>query len=224
VSTTGPISIVVVEDHRVLAEALEGSLSAQTGMEVVGTVSTLRDALELVSERSPDVVLMDVRLPDGDGVTGTAQVLQRSPRTKVIVLSASTGVEVIARAVEAGAAGFLPKTTPLQEVIDAIVRADAGAALFAPHVLREVTAHLRDQHRRPGADLTRREHEVLQLLADATTTDAIAEELVLSTHTVRNHVRNILGKLGAHSKLEAVAIAVREGLVEVSAQSRGERS
>lgn len=212
------ISIVVVEDHQVLAEALEGALSAQAGMEVIGTAGTLREALELVSRRAPDVVLMDVRLPDGDGASGTQQVLERSPRAKVIVLSAATGVEVISRAVEAGAAGFLPKTTPLQEVIEAIVRANSGAALFSPAVLRDVTVHLRDQHRRPGADLTPRELEVLQLLADAATTEGIAQQLVLSTHTVRNHVRNILGKLGAHSKLEAVAVAVREGLVEVTAR------
>jgi DNA-binding NarL/FixJ family response regulator len=216
VTDTGAIRIVVVEDHMVLAEALEGALSAQDGMQVVGTVSTLQDALELIALQRPDVVLMDVRLPDGDGASGTVQVLERSPRTKVIVLSAATGVEVISRAVEAGAAGFLPKTTPLQEVIEAIVRANSGAALFSPSMLREVTTHLRDQHRRPGADLTPRELEVLQLLADAATTDGIAQHLVLSTHTVRNHVRNILGKLGAHSKLEAVAIAVREGLVQVT--------
>lgn len=208
-----PITVVVVDDHQALADALDLTLSADPRLAVIGTVGTVREAMRLISVEAPDVLLMDVHLPDGDGLHGIRQVLRTEPRTKVIVLSADEGVDVISEAVTAGAAGFIPKTAPLKDIVEGIVRVHGGGVLFAPETLLQVSAHL--TRPRTGWDLTPREREVLQLLAEGIATEGIADRLVVSTHTVRNHIRGILAKLHAHSRLEAVAIAVREELVAV---------
>ena len=208
-----PITVVLVEDHQVLADALELTLSADHRLTVVGTVGTVEAAIELVAGEPPDVVLMDIHLPGVDGLDGIHEVLRIAPTTRVIVLSADEAVDVIATAVAAGAAGYIPKTAPLRDIVAGIVRVHGGGVLFAPETLVRVSAHLRQP--RTGGDLTPREREVLQLLAEGIATEGIAQRLVVSSHTVRNHIRSILAKLDAHSRLEAVAIAVREQLVAV---------
>lgn len=209
-----PVRIVIVDDHQLVADALAETLAAVPAFEVAGVAPDLAGGMQLIAATRPDVVIMDVRLPDGDGAAGTAEALRRAPETRVLVLSAEAGIEVIARAVEAGAAGFLPKTTPLGDLVDAVHRVHEGAVLFAPGQLRDVAHHLRQAEQRIGNDLSAREREVLHLLSAGTSTQDMADALFLSTHTVRNHVRNISAKLGAHSKLEAVAIATREGLLD----------
>ena len=209
------MQVLVVEDHQVLAEALSGALATHPSIDVAGTAGTLAEAYRHVETTPPDIALMDVRLPDGDGAAGTADVLVRAPDTQVVILSAVTGIEMMARAVEAGAAGFVAKSEPLDTLTSAILRVHAGEALFPPETLRQVASHLREARQRPGSDLTPREVEVLALLASGIATDDIADRLVVSVHTVRNHIRNVLAKLHAHTKLEAVAIAVRERLVDV---------
>lgn len=214
-ASTDRVRVLVVEDHQVMADALTEALASHPAIEVIGTDGTLEEARRRVEHRAPDVVLMDVRLPDGDGAAGTAELLALAPQAQVVILSALTGIDVIARAVEAGASGFVSKTEPLETLTSAILRVHEGEALFSVETLSAVASHLRRGRRRPGADLTEREREVLALLAAGTSTEAIAERLVLSVHTVRNHVRNLLTKLHAHTKLEAVAIALRERLVEI---------
>lgn len=209
----GPARIVVVDDHQLVAEALAETLAAVDGFEVAGTAPDLASGIRLIAAAQPEVVIMDVRLPDGDGAAGTADALRVSPGSRVIVLSAESGIDVVARAVESGACGFLPKTTPLHELVVAVHRVLAGVALFAPGMLREVAEHLRRAESQDTQDLSPREREVLHLLAAGTSTQEMADQLYLSTHTIRNHVRNLSAKLGAHSKLEAVAIATRTGLL-----------
>ncbi|MFA9429873.1 response regulator [Egicoccus sp. AB-alg2] len=211
--TADSTRVLLVEDHRVLAEALAEALGAATGVEVCGIATTLAEAHTLTAACEPDVVVMDVRLPDGDGADGVPDLLRLRPEAKVVLLSASTSRDVRARAVEAGAAGFLPKTAGLAQILEAIERVDEGAVLFSPEDVRLAADHLRRQHRRGGL-LTPREREVLRLLAEGASTEDIAARLVISPHTVRNHVRHIIEKLGVHTKLEAVAVATREGLVE----------
>lgn len=211
-----PIAIVLVEDHQLVADALASTLSSQEDLVVLGVASTLAEGLALVRQQCPDVVVMDVRLPDGDGASGTAQVMEACPDTKVVVMSAETGVEIVARAVTAGAAGFVAKAAGLSELGRAIRQAHAGASAFSPRMLTRVAAHLRSGQRGFGRDLTAREREILQGLAEANTIEAMADRLVLSQHTIRNHVRNVLTKLDAHSQLEAVVIATREGLVDIA--------
>jgi DNA-binding NarL/FixJ family response regulator len=211
---SGPTRIVIVDDHQVVAEALAETLGAVEAFEVAGTAADLAGGLALIAEVRPDVVILDVRLPDGDGAAGTADVLRAVPSAKVLVLSAETGLDVVARAIEGGAAGFLTKTTPLHELVEAVHRVDGGAVLYTAELLRDVAQHLRRAEQRVGQDLSARELEVLELLRTGTSTQDMASTLHLSTHTVRNHVRNISAKLGAHSKLEAVAVATREGLFD----------
>jgi len=209
------IRTVIVDDHAVFAEALSQALSRQPDVTPVGVAGTIADGLALVRDLLPDVVLMDVHLPDGDGTAAVAQIHAEAPEIAVIVLTGAPSLEHLSRAVEAGASGFLAKSEQLRDVAAAIRRVHGGAVLFDATTLRSVAAHLRERDHGPGADLTTREREVLQLLAAGAATETIAESLVLSLHTVRNHVRNILAKLRAHTKLEAVIIALRHGLIDL---------
>jgi DNA-binding NarL/FixJ family response regulator len=211
------ITVVIVEDHVMVGEGLAAALSSDLDLEVVAVAATLAEGVALVQAHRPDVVLMDYRLPDGDGACGTVAVKQASPETQVVMLTALGSQEVLVRAIEAGCSGFLHKTRPIAEVRTAVRRAHAGEVLFSADTLADVVGGLRRRPAGPGAQLTRREVEVLALLGAGASTTQIAERLVVSMHTVRNHVRNILGKLGAHSKLEAVAIAAREGIVDLDA-------
>lgn len=210
---TSGVRVLIVEDHQIVAEALTEALDAHGRIEVVATAGSLEQARHLVVSTVPDVVLLDVQLPDGDGAAGTADILELAPQTKVVILSALTDIEVIARGVEAGAVGFVSKNEPLEVLRSSVLRAHRGEALFTSQMLAAVVAHLRDRAHRPGRDLTAREHEVLELLAAGESTEDIAERLVLSVHTVRNHVRNLMAKLHARTKLEAVAVALRLRLI-----------
>ena len=203
--------MVLVDDHQVFAQALRDTL-AHHDIEVVGVADRLGSVAALVERLRPQVVVMDVRLPDGDGTQAAAELVARSPGTKVLLLSASTSPDLLARAVEAGAAGFLPKTASLPQVVDGIHQIASGRVLFTPHQLRSATNAMKD--RDDGAtELTPREREVLELLARPCSTDEIAARLVISPHTVRNHVRNLTAKLRVHTKLEAVTLAIRNGWV-----------
>ncbi|TMK19984.1 MAG: response regulator transcription factor, partial [Actinobacteria bacterium] len=146
------------------------------------------------------VVLMDYELPDGDGATATQRIKSEMPETQVVMVTSFDDESVLVRAIEAGASGFITKHKAIQEVSSAVRAAKAGEAF--PRGL--------------GADLTPRESEVLKMLAEGVSNQKIAEKLVVSMHTVRNHVQNVITKLGAHSKLEAVATAMREGLLRHS--------
>lgn len=213
-----PITVAIVEDHVMVGEGLASALETEPDLTVVGIGSTLAEGLALVRLHRPDVVLMDYRLPDGDGASGTAIVKEAFPDTQVVLLTALGSHEVLTRAMEAGCSGFLHKTRPVDELRMAVRRAHAGETLFTREELLQVVGRLR-QPLAGGPILTAREREVLALLSNGASTARIAERLVVSTHTVRNHVRNILTKLGAHSKLEALAIAARDGLVDLEASS-----
>ena len=209
-----PIRVLVVDDHEVLATALAQSLDAEPDLRSVGVAGTLERARHLIRAASPDVVLLDHRLPDGDGVSAVGELLRLRPGVKIVVLTASVADHVLVTAIQAGASGFLSKTRSLGEVTAAIRAAATGEAVISPEML----ARLLPRFQRGGGgqrreELTEREREVLALVAEGLTNAAIAEQLVVSVHTVRNHIANLSAKLGAHSKLEAMAIAVREGLL-----------
>jgi DNA-binding NarL/FixJ family response regulator len=167
--------------------------------------------LSLIERQTPDVVLMDFHLPDGNGAEATEKVLQRWPDTKILMLSGSGANDLLARAIEAGCAGFLDKSRPASDVVAAVRAVSRGDSVMRSDELAGLLGKLRSKSN--GEGLSTRELGVLRLLATGRSSDAIASELFLSIHTVRNHVRNILMKLGAHSKLEAVAIAARDGII-----------
>jgi DNA-binding NarL/FixJ family response regulator len=207
------IRVLIVDDHQMMAEGLEAALEAEPDLEVVAVAGTAAGAVAAAAEHRPDVVLMDFRLPDRDGARAAADVRRADPDVVVLMLSGYGDDATLSRAIDAGCAGFVHKSGDIETVVDAVRRARAGEPVFSTEDLAKLVRHLRGDAAPVGSDLTSRELEVLQLLAEGVTTDALAERLYISRHTARSHVRNILAKLGAHSKLEAVAIAARSGIV-----------
>ena len=206
-------TVLLVDDHAVLAESLSVLLGTQSDLEVVGTAHTLAEARSLVGSCRPDVVLLDVALPDGDGIAGIPELLERHPGARVVVLTGTTSDRALVAAVEAGAAGFLSKSGGVRRVVDTVRAAAADEAVLPEATLERLLPLMRQRAEDQQVRLTEREVEVLQLVAEGLTNAAIAERLVVSLHTVRNHVARISRKLGAHSKLEALSIALRQGLV-----------
>ena len=207
--------MLLVEDHEMVAEGLARLLGDQPDIEPVGVASTIDDAVQVARRQRPDLVLMDYRLPDGDGVHGTRRLLEEVPDANVVVLTAQPDEIVLEGALGAGACAFVSKQAPAADLIAAVRAAAAGDSYFTPDVLTKLV-RLR---RRPGGTGTQtlhpREREVLQLVADGRSVAQIAAELHLSPHTVRNHVRHAMQKLGVHTRLEAVVAAARVGLVRL---------
>jgi len=212
-----PLLVLVVEDHRMVAESLAGALRSTPGIDVLGVVSTAAAAVRAVSENPPDVVLMDYRLPDGDGIETARRLQVEHSATRVVILTASDDHALMLAAIEAGCAGYVTKDRSLEELVAAVRAAHAGTTLLSPDLLMRLVGRRASDLRQLGDDLTVRETEVLTMLAVGRSNAAIAGELGISVNTVRNHVQNVLGKLQAHSKLEAVAVAVREGVISYPA-------
>jgi DNA-binding NarL/FixJ family response regulator len=220
--TRGPVAsgpmrtmrVLIVDDHAMVAEGLAEVLGAEPGIEVVGRAGTVRDARRLAAETVPDVVVMDYRLPDGDGAEAARRIREEHPATAVVMVTASDHDTVIAAAIEAGCAAYVTKDRAAQDVVAAVRAAARGEVAFPASALARMIPRMRGATAGPKSGaLTPREREILQFLADGRSTKDIAADLVLSPSTVRNHVQNILGKLDAHSKLEAVTTAVRQGIV-----------
>lgn len=209
-----PIRVLLVDDHQVFASSLAFVLDNEPDLRVVGVATSIRAALDLAASSAPEVILLDYRLPDGNGVSAIAPLLAAEPRAQIVMLTASTSEQVLLAAVEAGAAGFIDKSRGLGEVTAAVRSAAAGESLISPQLLARLLPRLRRQEANgPGQQLTEREREVLGYLAEGLSNAEIGARMVVSVHTVRNHVANLSAKLGAHSKLEALATAVRRGLV-----------
>jgi DNA-binding NarL/FixJ family response regulator len=190
------------------------------GMEVVGEAADGRAAVELAREARPDVVLMDVRMPEMDGIEATRRIAQAGLPSRVLVLTTFDLDEYVYEALRAGASGFLLKDAGRERLVDAVRTVAAGDALFAPSVLARLVAHY---VRRPPAgaappqgrlaDLSDREAEVLRLVGRGLSNAEIADELVISTATVKTHVRHLLQKLGLRDRVQAVALAYESGLL-----------
>lgn len=207
------IKVLIVDDHHMVSEALAAALGKQPDIEVVGAVGSSREAQERVQAARPDVVLMDYRLPDRDGVETTQLIKAGRPETKVVMITSVDDEAVLVQALDAGCSGFVPKNRPMNELIEAVRAAHAGEALVSPDMLARLLPRLSPSYRGLGVDLTPREVQVLRFLAEGLSNQAVADRLTISLNTVRNHVQSILLKLRAHSKLEAVAAAVREGII-----------
>jgi DNA-binding NarL/FixJ family response regulator len=200
---------MLVDDHDMVAQSLRVILEQEADIDVVAVSNSVAAAVADAATARPDVILMDYYLPDGDGVTATARIMHSHPEIKVILLTGSDDPHALQRAVDAGCLGYLDKAGPLEELAAAVRVAAAGHVVIAAENL----AQLVPGRARGSSALTKREREILHLVADGLTNQAIAAELVVSVHTVRTHVQTILTKLGAHSKLEAVAIAKRRRLL-----------
>lgn len=210
---TDAVRVLIVDDHEVLATSLAQALDAEPDLVTVGVAGTLERAAAMIPRAAPDVLLLDHRLPDGDGVEAVVRLRELRSDMAVVILTASAAEHLMVRAIESGVAGFLSKTRSLGEVTSAVRSAAAGEAVISPELLARLLPRLNRGGRAGHTSLTEREREVLDLLAEGMTNATIADRLTLSVHTVRNHVANLSAKLGARSKLEALSIAVREGLL-----------
>ncbi len=216
---TEHIRVLIADDHRTFAEALRIVLRTEKGLSVVAVVHDGRSAVEESIGRNPDVVLMDVEMPQVDGISAVREIKERDGDARVVMLSAHQDDHVVARAIDAGASGFLYKDSPLKDVAKSIRAAYRGEPLIEPQEMRRVLRHLRRRRDQDGASrarvdrLTKRETEILQMMADGSSSEKISKELNISRNTLRTHVQNILFKLKVHSKLEALATAIRFGRV-----------
>jgi DNA-binding NarL/FixJ family response regulator len=212
------IRVLLVDDHQLLTGSLSALLSREPDMEVVGVAGSVADAKALAKDRV-DVVLMDYRLPDGTGAEATRAIKARWPAARVVMLTAVNDDETILESIQAGADGYLTKDRAVDEVVSAVRAAHAGETLLPRSVIvgiaqRVVAARDRGTERRQIEPLTPRELEVLKALTEGLSTPEICERLFIAPNTLRTHVQNIMGKLRVHSKLEAVAFAIRNRLVE----------
>lgn len=207
-----PVRVVLIDDHELVAEALQLALRSR-GIEVVARAGTLGDGTAAVEAHRPEVVLLDFRLPDGDGIDGLRAIEAVAPGVAVLVVTAvaddRTAVDVLA----AGATGYLTKDVPITELVEAVRTAARGETVIPPGLQAAVMARLRAPATAPAASLTGKEQEALELLDRGLGIGEIAEALFVSRNTARKHVQSVLVKLGAHTQLEAVAIARRSGLL-----------
>ncbi|MEU4919598.1 response regulator transcription factor [Streptomyces parvus] len=208
------VTLVVVDDHPVVRDGLRGMFTAAPGFEVLGEAANGVDALAVVGELDPDVVLMDLRMPGGGGVAAIAELTRRGARSKVLVLTTYDTDSDTLPAIEAGATGYLLKDAPRDELFAAVRAAADGRSVLSP----AVASRLMTRVRTPAADpaettLSAREREVLVLVARGTTNREIAAELFISEATVKTHLTHVFAKLGAKDRAAAVAVGYDRGIL-----------
>ncbi len=221
-----PIRVLIADDHALFRRGLEMVLEEEDDIDLVGQASNGTEAVTVVSESLPDVVLMDIRMPKSSGIEACRATKDVAPSAKIVMLTISDEEEDLFEAIRAGASGYLLKDIPLDEVAEAVRAVHGGQSLINPSMAGKLLSEFatlakrdseeeRAQHVAPPK-LTDREMEVLKLVARGMNNRDIAKELFISENTVKNHVRNILEKLQIHSRMEAVMIAVRQKLIEFS--------
>ncbi len=219
------ISVVIVDDHPVVRTGLQAVLARTNDIRVVAEGASGADALRLVARHRPDVLILDVHLPDADGVKVTRLLLERKVSTKILILTVRDDRETVFGLLDAGATGYVLKDDALETLVPAVRAASRGECWLSPAVAGLVVHRTGEGKPPPRAapdlPLTPREREVLILLAQGLDNAAIARRLVVTKRTVQNHVSNIYGKLGVASRTEAVLLAIRHGLVQVPSPGEG---
>jgi len=205
-----PIKVMIIDDHPVVRLGLRTMLESEHHIVVTGSAGSAKEGMEVVLQAKPDVVLMDLRMPEMEGVEAIAELRHIDPNIRVVVLTNYEEDEYIFRAMQAGAMGYLLKNTPQEEIIHAVEQVHRNNCCISPDFARRLTETIARE------ELTQREVEVLKLVADGLTNKEIAAQLFISAKTARNHVASCLLKLGADDRTEAVTTAVRRGLIRLS--------
>lgn len=209
------IRALIVDDHPVTRDGLRTALELSDEVSIVGEASTGEEAVERVEQLTPDVVFMDVRMPGIGGIEATRKIRQASPDTRVILFTVDESRNAISEAIQAGVSGYLLKDASAEELVDAAKHAIEGKAVIHPQLTRAFIEEVQLAEKRPDvAPLSRRETEILQKVAYGATTKEVARDLDISPHTVKTHLERIFEKLGANDRAQAVAIAIRGGIVE----------
>lgn len=211
-SSSQPIRVMLVDDHTMVRRGLATFLKVFDDLELVGEAGSGEEAVNLCAQVLPDVVLMDLMMPDMDGAAATRLIRRQFPEVQVVALTSFKGEGLVRDALQAGAIAYLLKDVSADELARAIRAAHSGRATLSPEVAQEL-AHAARQPPPPGRDLTERERVVLALMVEGLNNTQIAERLVVSPSTIKTHVSHILSKLGVASRSEAVALALRSGLV-----------
>lgn len=212
ISTSQPIRVMIVDDHTMVRQGLATFLKVFDDMQLVGEAESGEVAIQLCADVTPEVILMDMVLPEMDGVAATRAIRKQFPQVHVIVLSSFKEGSLIKKALEAGAIGYLTKDVSADDLARAIRLAHGGRATLSPDVAQSLveTSNLPPV---PGLDLTDREREVLILMIEGLNNTQIAGKLTVSPSTIKSHVSNILSKLGVASRTEAVTLALRSGII-----------
>lgn len=207
-----PIRVMVVDDHPVVRDGLKNMLLAFDDLELIGEAENGSAALALCQQNTPDVILMDILMPDMDGILATRAILEQYPQVKIIMLTSYPDDDLVQKSLEAGAIGYILKSVSIDSMAHAVRSAYDGQPTLAPEatkaLIRAKTGPLK-----PGRDLSDREREVLALIVEGLSNDEIAEQLVISPATARHHVSACLQKLGAANRAQAASLAVKHGLV-----------
>ena len=211
------IRLMLADDHRMLREGLSRSMS-EHGFDVVGEARDGVEAVNMAYSLNPDVILMDVSMPEMDGVEACRQVRAAVPGTKVVMLTMHADQEVLANAIRAGACGYLVKDCSTEEIAGAVRMASSGETALSPQLAASMLDEVRKLDMAPSREervVTKREEEVLQLIADGCSTSEVADQMYISQKTVKNHLASIYQKLDARDRTQAVLQAVRMGIVSL---------
>ncbi len=212
------IRLLLVDDHEVVRTGLRMLLESQSDIKILAEASTGAQALEMAKVFNPDVVVMDITLPDISGIEATRQLKERQPRIAVVALTIHEDEQYFFEMLQAGASGYVPKRAAPEDLVAAIRAAFAGQIYLYPSLAKALVSDYLGRSRSDSGEiervfLTRREEEVLELLAEGLSNDEIADRLVISRHTVARHRENLMGKLNLHNRSELVKYAIRKGLI-----------
>jgi len=217
-STPSNVRVLVVDDQQLIRDGIASMLDIQDGVAVVGTAKNGQDAMEQAASLKPDIVLMDIHMPVMDGITATEKMRHQFPDSQVVMLTTFDDESYIIRSLQAGACGYLLKDIPVDDLAQAVKLAHAGVYQLAPEIAGKLVGNLKASNqsrviKSSEIDLTKRELEVLGLIAGGATNREIAEQLFVSEGTVKNHVSNILSRLGLRDRMQAAIFAIEHGLI-----------
>ncbi len=206
-------TVLIVDDHKMVCESLSRLFEEEDGFHVIGMANDVQSAVTIAQSNQPDLAIVDFHLPDGDGVTTGERILGVSNSTKLLMLTGEPSEKVFSAAIEAGFKGFILKEKAAKQLIDGAKCLVNGGVCLPQEMIAGILPKMKKSYQGIGSDLTTREIDILRYLSEGSSPQHIAEHLFISIHTVRNHIQNILTKLGVHSQLQAIAIAHNERII-----------